>query len=688
MQLQHQNRLAKETSPYLLQHAHNPVDWYAWGEEALERARKEDKPIFLSVGYSACHWCHVMAHESFEDEGVAEKMNSDFINIKVDREERPDIDDIYQRVCQLASGSGGWPLSVFLTPDQKPFYVGTYFPKDGGRYGMPGFLTILTQLSEAYRTKRKDIEAASGEFMQALSQTARDISVSNDAELSRAILDEGAVGLLHMADSIYGGFGQAPKFPNPLNLMFLLRYFDIAGLPKFRDFVIFTCDKMSSGGIFDQLGGGFARYSTDQKWLVPHFEKMLYDNTLLAQLFSEVYQITKDPSHRQVVTSTLDFILREMTDPQGGFYSALDADSEGTEGKFYVWTKGEIAETIADSEKSQIFCDFFGVTEGGNFEGANILNVRSTPASLAKRYGKTEDEIRRIISESSAALLRVREKRVGPSRDEKILVSWNGLAVSGFVKGYMITGNPKYLAAARSAVDHIESRMVQPDGSLFHSIKDGIAKNGGFLDDYAFYIGALLDLFTVDADAKYLELAIKYADYMLKHFGDEKEGTLFFTSDDHERLIVRTKNFYDLAVPSGNSVAALDLLRLFHYSQDEKYIDHATRIMKAGARAAAENPFGFGQLLIAIYLYVNKPVELIITRDGGTSAMEDWVRTAFLPSVLFAIAKPENVAKLRRFPLFAGRTGQGPEIAYVCRNFACSLPILKLEALRKELGAS
>src|SRR5919106_619746 len=435
------NRLMNESSPYLLQHANNPVDWYAWGEDAFQRAKEEDKPIFLSIGYSACHWCHVMAHESFEDEEIAKIMNENFVNIKVDREERPDIDDIYQKVSQIAVGTGGWPLSIFLTPDQRPFYVGTYFPKYS-RYGMPGFGTILTQLAEAYKSKKQEINAATSEFMNALSARAKDVQ-GKEQSIERSILDEAAIGLLQMGDPIYGGFGQAPKFPNASNLLFLLHYYDISGISRFKDFVMFSADKMAAGGIYDHLGGGFARYSTDQKWLVPHFEKMLYDNALLSQMYAELYQITKAEPYMQIIRKTLDYVIREMTHPDGGLYSAQDADSEGEEGKFYLWKKNEIESVIDDENVTNIFCEHYGVTQGGNFEGKNILNVRVPIITLAKKYNKTPEQLAQILRDASAKLFAAREKRVKPGRDEKILTSWNGLMISGFAKGYAISGDSK-----------------------------------------------------------------------------------------------------------------------------------------------------------------------------------------------------------------------------------------------------
>jgi uncharacterized protein YyaL (SSP411 family) len=704
------NRLAKETSPYLLQHAYNPVEWYAWGEEALERARVEGKPIFLSIGYSACHWCHVMAHESFEDEETAKIMNENFVNIKVDREERPDIDDIYQRVCQLATGTGGWPLSVFLTPTQKPFYVGTYFPKDGRQFGLPSFKIILQQLAEAHRSKKNEVEMASAEFMDALTQTSRDIATlpsgeARTAGLERSILDEAAMGLLQMGDTIYGGFGQAPKFPNVSNLLFLLRYHDISGMNRFRDFVAFSADRMASGGIHDQLGGGFARYSTDQKWLVPHFEKMLYDNALLAQLYSELYQITKDSQHLAVLRKTLDFVIREMTHPEGGFYSAQDADSEGEEGKFYLWTKKEIREVLQDQLAVDVFCERYGVTDGGNFEFRNILNVRSSIESLAQRHSKKPEEITRIIEDASAKLFSVREKRVRPGKDEKILTSWNGLMISGFTKGYAVTDDKRYLKAAIDAVSFVESRLSSHDGRLMRTFKDGQSKLNAYLDDYAFYVAGLLDLFAVDSKPEYLDKAIRYTDSMIRHFWDEREGNLFFTSDDHEKLIVRTKSFYDLAIPSGNSIAALNLIRLYHYTQNNDYLAKAVSIMKSGARPAAENPFGFGQLLIAIYMYVKKPVEITVIRDdagdndnssnnnrsNSSSSMTDWIKTQFLPDSITAFVTRSDLQALQKkesYSFFQGKNLLKGETAFVCRNFTCSLPITSEKELARQLGKS
>jgi uncharacterized protein len=693
------NRLISESSPYLQQHAYNPVEWYTWGEESLQRAKEEDKPIFLSIGYSACHWCHVMAHESFEDEEIAKIMNENFINIKVDREERPDIDDIYQRVSQLTSGTGGWPLSVFLTPDQKPFYVGTYFPKYS-RYGTPGFGTILNQLAEVYKTKKDEINSATKEFLQALTHTAKDVeSQADNINLERSILDEGAVGLLQMGDPVYGGFGQTPKFPNPSNLLFMLYYYNISGITRFRDFVKFTADKMADGGIYDHLGGGFARYSTDQKWLVPHFEKMLYDNALLTQLYSKLYQISGNERYLKIIKGTLDYVIREMTSPENGFYSAQDADSEGEEGKFYIWSKQEIFNNLGDETIANIFCEYYGVTQEGNFEGKNILNIRTSLKDLGQRYNRTPETIERIISDASKRLFELREKRVKPGRDDKILTSWNGLMISGFIKGYQVTNNKRYLEAAIKAINFIEIKIVQRDNArLQRTFKNGVSKLNAYLDDYAFYVNALLDVFEVDSKPEYLEKAIIFTNSMLQHFWDDKDGNLYFTSDDHEQLIVRTKSLYDLAIPSGNSVAASNLLRLYYITENNDYLDKAERIMKAGARTAAENPFGFGQLLVSIYLYIKKPVEIIIIRKAEKkhdSPMLTWLNRQFIPNGIIATINGNlQLQQLQKYPFFMNRIPSSKEeedksveeCALVCRNFTCSLPIYSLQELELHIA--
>ncbi|HEY7570700.1 MAG TPA: thioredoxin domain-containing protein [Nitrososphaeraceae archaeon] len=689
------NRLINESSPYLLQHAYNPVDWYPWGKDALQKATIEDKPIFLSIGYSACHWCHVMAHESFESDDIASFMNDNFVNIKVDREERPDIDDIYQKVCQLANGTGGWPLSVFLTPDQRPFYIGTYFPGQS-RNGMPGFATILKQLKDAYVNKRQEIISATSELMQALVHIAADVPVlGNKDNLERSILDEAAIGLLRMADNVYGGFGQAPKFPNTSNLLFLLRYHEISGMNRFKDFVIFSAEKMAAGGIHDHLGGGFARYSTDQRWLIPHFEKMLYDNSLLVQLYAELYQLTQEEHYLHLVRKTLDYIIREMMSPAGGFYSAQDADSDGEEGKYYVWTRQEVFDLLGDHTVSEIFCDYYGVTTYGNFDGKNILYIRETVKTLAKKYGRSVEDVGNIIEESSLKLFNFRSKRVAPGLDDKILTSWNGLMISAFAKGYRVTGDPKYLAHATNTIDFIEMNLQSnEDGRLYRLHKNGISKLNAYLDDYAFYTNALLDVFEIDSQPRFLDRAILYANFMIKHFWDDKESNLFFTSDDHEKLIVRTKSFYDLAIPSGSSIAASNLLRLFYLTNNYEYLDKAESIMKSAARMAAENPFGFGHMLIAIYLSIKKCTEILVVQQNDNHKnlpqLTSWLNKHFIPNQISAIINDKRQLQLlQKYEFFKGRDLTGisnaREYALVCKDSACSLPILSVQDLETNL---
>ncbi|TAK15364.1 MAG: thioredoxin domain-containing protein, partial [Nitrosarchaeum sp.] len=475
-----ENSLINETSPYLLQHAHNPVNWYAWNDESLKKAKDENKPIFLSVGYSACHWCHVMAHESFENEEVAKFINENFVNIKVDREERPDLDDIYQKVCQIATGQGGWPLSIFLTPDQKPFYVGTYFPVLDS-YGRPGFGSISRQLAQAWKEKPKDIEKAADNFLVALQKTE---TIKVPSKLEKTILDEAAMNLFQLGDSSYGGFGSAPKFPNAANVSFLFRYAKLTGLSKFNEFALKTLNKMAKGGIFDQIGGGFHRYSTDAKWLVPHFEKMLYDNALIPVNYAEAFQITKDPFYLEILHKTLGYVLREMTSSNGGFFSAYDADSEGVEGKFYVWKKSEIKEILGDD--ADLFCLYYDVTDGGNWEGNSILCNNINISAVAFHFGISEDKIHEILVRCSEKLLNVRSKRVAPGLDDKILTSWNSLMITAFAKGYPVTGETKYLDAAKNCVSFIEKNLLSGD-KLLRTYKNNTAKINGYLEDYSYF---------------------------------------------------------------------------------------------------------------------------------------------------------------------------------------------------------
>jgi len=674
-----ENRLGNESSPYLLQHAKNPVHWYAWDEEALARAKKENKPIFLSVGYSSCHWCHVMAHESFEDEETAKIMNENFVNIKVDREERPDLDDVYQKVCQMSTGQGGWPLSVFLTPNQRPFYVGTYFPVMDS-YGRPGFGSLCRQLAQSWKEKPKDVEKAADNFVQNLDKIQ---PITTTSSIDKSIFDEAAVNLLQIADPIHGGFGQAPKFPNASNLSFMFRYSKLSGISKFQEFALKTLKKMAKGGIFDQIGGGFHRYSTDTRWLVPHFEKMLYDNALLPIVYSEAYQITKDPFFENVVRKTLDYVIREMTSSEGTFFSAQDADTNGEEGQTFVWKKQEIEKILG--EDSEIFCIYYDVTDGGNFEGNTILANNINASSLAFKFGKNESEIQAIISKCSDKLLEVRNKREQPGKDDKVITSWNGLMISAFLSGYKIIDNVKYFDIAKASIDFFENNF-EKNHILHRTFKNGKPKLNGYLDDYAYMANASIDMFEATSQPKYLVFAINLANYLLTHFWGDSINGFFFTSDNHEKLIIRPKNNYDLSMPSGNSVAAHVLLRLHHITQNEQFLEISKKIIESQVISAAENPFAFGYLLNVSYLYYQKPTEITIINDKN-SKIVSYLRKKFLPeSIMVIVTNQKNLNALSKYPFFSGKEFQDNETnVFVCKNFSCSLPLSDLSEIEKEL---
>ena len=672
------NSLVNESSPYLLQHADNPVDWYGWNDAALKKARDENKPIFLSIGYSACHWCHVMAHESFENEDVAEFMNENFVNIKVDREERPDIDDIYQKVCQIATGQGGWPLSIFLTPDQKPFYVGTYFPVLDS-HGRPGFGSICRQLSQAWKEKPKDIEKSAEKFLGALNKSE---TVSVPSKLERSVLDEAAMNLFQLGDPTNGGFGSAPKFPNAANISFLFRYAKLSGLGKFNEFALKTLKKMAKGGIFDQIGGGFCRYSTDAKWLVPHFEKMLYDNALIPVNYAEAYQITQDPFYLDIMQKTLDFVLREMTLTDGGFYSAYDADSEGVEGKFYVWTKNEIREVLGDD--TDLFCLYYDVTDGGNWEGNNILCNNLNASTVAFNFGISESDVHKILKTCSEKLLKVRSNRIHPGLDDKVLVSWNSLMITAFAKGYRVTNDARYLDAAKNCVSFIEKNLFV-DGKLLRTYKNGTAKIDGYLEDYSYLINALLDVFEIEPDPKYLALSLSLGHHLVDHFWDSENNSFFMTSDEHEKLIIRPKSNYDLSLPSGNSVSSFVMLRLYHLSQEQVFLEITTKIMESQAQIAAENPFGFGYLLNTISMYVQKPVEITVVNTENSSICNSLLLDYLPNSILVTVQDASQLDGLSQYPFFAGKMFEDRTSVFVCKNFTCSLPLHTLDEIKSNL---
>ena len=674
-----ENKLDRESSPYLLQHAKNPVHWYAWNEESLSKAKKENKPIFLSVGYSSCHWCHVMAHESFEDDEIAKVMNENFVNIKVDREERPDLDDIYQKVCQMSTGQGGWPLSVFLTPEQRPFYVGTYFPAIDS-YGRPGFGSLCRQLAQSWKEKPKDVEKAADSFLQNLDKLQQ---FPTPSEIDKSTLDEAAINLLQMADTTYGGFGQAPKFPSASNLSFMFRYTRLSGISKFEKFALLTLKKMAKGGIFDQIGGGFHRYSTDARWLVPHFEKMLYDNALLPIVYSEAYQITKDSFFSEVVRKTLDYVIREMTSDNGTFFSAQDADTNGEEGQTFVWKKQEIEKILGDN--SEIFCIYYDVTDGGNFEGNTILANNISASSLGFKFNKTETEIQNIVSECSHKLLEARSKREQPGKDDKVITSWNGLMISGFLAGYRITDDVNYFDIAKKAIDFFE-KSFKKNNMLHRTFKNNNPKLNGYLDDYAYMANASIDMFENTSEPKYLEFATNLANHLIIHFWDDSTDGFFFTSDSHEKLIIRPKNNYDLSMPSGNSVAAYVLLRLHHITQNKQFLEIAKKIIEAQATAAAENPFAFGYLLNVLYLYHQKPTEITIINDKNFELISA-LQKKFLPeSIMITVRNNDNLNSLSKHAFFSGKEFQDDKTTvFVCKNFSCSLPLSDLSEIEKEL---
>ena len=672
------NNLSKETSPYLLQHKDNPVEWYSWNDESLKKAKDENKPIFLSIGYSSCHWCHVMAHESFENDDVAKIMNENFVNIKVDREERPDLDDIYQKICQMSTGQGGWPLSVFLTPEQKPFYVGTYFPVLDS-YGRPGFGSLCRQLAQAWKEKPKDVGTSAEQFMSNLTKLER---VSDGGEIEKAILDEAAVNLLQVADTNYGGFGQAPKFPNAANLSFMFRYSKLSGITKFQEFALMTLKKMAKGGIFDQIGGGFHRYSTDGRWLVPHFEKMLYDNALLPPVYAEAYQITKDPFYLDVVTKTLDYVLREMTSTSGLFYSAQDADTNGEEGQTFVWKKREIENILGDD--SEIFCIYYDVTDGGNFEGNTILANNINISSLSFKFNKTEDEITELLKRSSKKLLDIRSKRDQPGTDDKIITSWNSMMISAFAKGYRISGNEKYLNAATNAAKYF-SEQFSKYGFIHRTFKNDIPKLNGYLDDYAYLVNSLIDVFEITSDAYFLDMAQNIANYMIKHFWNENEKSFYFTADTHESLIVRPKNYYDLSVPSGNSVAANVLLKLHHLVNDKKFLKISKQILELNGTSAAENPFAFGYLLNVMNLYLKHPTEITIINSENSEIVNSLYKKFIPEGIIIQIKDKENLELLSKYSFFEGKEFSDKTNVTICKNFTCSLPLSELSKIEEIL---
>ena len=675
------NRLAKETSPYLLQHQNNPVDWYPWGTEAIDRARREDKPIFLSIGYSACHWCHVMEHESFEDAGIAALLNRDFVSIKVDREERPDLDHIYMNAVQLMTGRGGWPMSMFLTPDLQPFYGGTYWPPHAGR-GMPGFDQVLAAVADAWKNRRDQAVAQAEEMTTAL--RGMHAAYASDGELQPELLTSAATALQRMFDSVHGGFGSAPKFPHSMDLQLLLRVWRRRPQQGILDIVKLTLDRMAAGGIYDHLGGGFARYSVDERWLVPHFEKMLYDNALLAVAYLEAYQATGDPKYAQVVRETLDYLARDMTDPSGGIYSTEDADSEGEEGKFYVWNMGEIS-TILGDQRATTFCYVYDVTEEGNFEGHNILNLPKTIEQCAVLLSRDPAELANELAESRRLLFEARAKRVRPGRDDKIITSWNALAIDALARAAAALDEPRYREAAVRCASFILTHLRDGNGKLLHTWRGGLAKLDAYLDDYAGMANALVSLYEATFDERWLDEAVRLATIMIDDFADHEQGGFFYTAAGHEALITRPKEWQDGSTPSGNSLAATALVRLAKFTGRDDFAEAAHRTLRGGATVMRQAPMAAGQLLLALDFGLGPTPEIVIVGDPASPDTERAIkdlRRRFVPNKVVACRAQPDQGSAALAALFAGKSpGAIAPSVYVCQNFTCQAPVAGLEAV-------
>jgi len=679
MKHNHPNRLIHETSPYLLQHAHNPVNWYPWCSEAFENARKENKPILLSIGYSACHWCHVMERESFEDEQIASVMNDLFINIKVDREERPDLDDIYMNAVQMLTGRGGWPMTVFLTPDGKPFYGGTYFPPED-RYGMPGFPKILHGVARAYQERPQDVQKSVDQILETLQRLS--LSEESRERFAKDSIARAAAQVSHAYDPNYGGLGQAPKFPNAGAYELLLRQYHHSKNPRFLEMVVHTLTRMAEGGIYDHLGGGFHRYSVDEKWLVPHFEKMLYDNAQLVRIFAQAYCATSVPLFKRVVGETTDYLLREMLHPDGGFYSTQDADSEGEEGKFFVWSVEEIRRILGE-ETSEIFARIYDVSELGNFEGQNILHPILTWEQAGKLFKSDPMDVERTMSGARKKLFEVREQRAKPFRDEKIITSWNGLMLSGLAEAIKINPKQAYIDAAKQTLGLIFDRMVER-GFLLHMYKDGVAKVPGYLDDYAFLAVGLLDLYEVTFEPSALDRAIRLTQTMLEEFWDDAEGGFFYTGNSHEKLITRTKPVLDASIPSGAAMATQLLLRLHYFTGTKDYFDRAEKVLRLNYDSMVKQPFGFAHMLCALDFYLDKPKEIILVgdlKDPNSHEIAGRIRSLFLPNkTLRQVAPAEPLEKIS--PLLQGKNPiDNKPTVYVCHNFTCSAPVTRWQEL-------
>ena len=684
------NRLANETSPYLLQHKDNPVDWYPWGDEALAAARLLDKPILLSIGYSSCHWCHVMAHESFENESIASVMNSDFINIKVDREELPDVDSIYMTAVQAMTGSGGWPLTVFISPDGKPFFGGTYFPPED-RPNMAGFPRVLAAISDAYANKRKEILDNS----QQIVATIREQSTpqKNDGSVEESLIYGSFTHLVGSADIENGGMQGAPKFPQPMIYELLLRYWKRTGSSQALDTVTLTLEKMAHGGIYDQIGGGFARYSVDDKWLVPHFEKMLYDNAQLVSLYLHAYQATKNPLFKRVVEETLQYVTREMTHSAGGFYSASDADSEGVEGKFFVWTSDEIDAALNESD-AEFAKSYWGVTKAGNFEGSNILNMPVSREEIIAHSDRFSSEIVEQVERVRSLLLEARSHRIAPGIDDKILVSWNALMLKAFAEAGAVFENPEWIAIAKKNASLLLDQVKDSDGRLLHTWKatsatEGDARILGYLDDHSYLLDALLTLYEATFDYSYVNEAESLASQMIDRFWDVDWGVFYDTSLEHSKLLVRPRDVLDNALPSGGAIAAIALLRLSKFTGETDYLVKAEASMKALIPHMEQSPSAVTSWLAAVDLFRSNAQEVVLIGDEADPVISDMKRqlwAEFAPNTVLAGLDgiPDGT---EQSPLLEGRTQvNGKATAFVCENYACKLPVTSVAELIEQLN--
>lgn len=655
------NRLINEKSPYLLQHAYNPVDWYPWGEEAFSKAKSEDKPIFLSIGYSTCHWCHVMEKESFEDKDVSNFLNRYFISIKVDREERPDIDNIYMNVCESLTGSGGWPLTIFMTFDKKPFFAGTYFPKRS-------ILSILENVEKAWESRRESLINLSSQIFNTVNYLE-----DTQEELKSNLVEKAFYNLKSDFDNVYGGFGISPKFPSPHNLYFLLVYWYEKKDKSALYMVKKTLDSMYRGGIFDHIGYGFSRYSTDKRWLVPHFEKMLYDNALLSILYIETYAVTKDSKYSDAAKQIFAYILRDMTSEEGGFFSAEDADSEGKEGKFYIWTVNEVKNLLGEEDGDK-FCRYFNITPEGNFEGKNIPNLINTII---------EEKDLNFINKCRLKLFNYREKRIHPYKDDKILTSWNGLMIAAMAIGGRIVKDDIYISASEKAAKFILEKLIRKDGRLLAVYREGAAKIPAYLDDYAFFIWGLIELYETTFKPEYIEEAVKLSKDLIKYFWDDKNGGFFIYGNDSENLIIRPKKIYDEAYPSGNSVSALNFLRLSRLTGMYDFEDKANQILKTFGRKIQDYPEGCCSSLTSFLFSKSKGEEIIIVSDKNTESAKEMINAInekFRPftSIIFYSDECKGIEKTIPF-ISNYKSIEGKPTAYICKNFSCKAPITDIK---------